>query len=216
MAMIKSALELALEKTKGLKVDETSLALSEAKTDGRKTANLFIEDEEMDLAAKISTKSPDLKDTFRRGVFEVLSGQIQLPSGPFDSEKFDRISKGLAALAKTTPLVDARGGKTPQGQAEKQILALMKQISAFLSKYLDEVKRVEQAIRTQWSPKLKEKQRQLSARMGQDVQIDPMSDPEFAAFYKQNVEGLKKNYSDALEQAKEDLAAMCGVSKQEE
>jgi ABC-type Zn uptake system ZnuABC Zn-binding protein ZnuA len=30
-------------------------------------------------------------------------------------------------------------------------------------------------------------------------------DPEFAAFYKQNVEALKNNYSDALERAKQGL-----------
>jgi ABC-type Zn uptake system ZnuABC Zn-binding protein ZnuA len=39
-----------------------------------------------------------------------------------------------------------------------------------------------------------------------------MQDPEFAAFYKQNVENLKSSYSDALEKAKEDLAVLCGVA----
>jgi len=94
--------------------------------------------------------------------------------------------------------------------AEKQVTAMMQQISAFLAKYQEEVKRVEQAIRSQWAPKLKEKERQMAARMGQEIRLDPMADPEFAAFYKKNVEGLKASYGNALEQAKLEIAAICG------
>jgi hypothetical protein len=211
MAMIKSALELALERTKNLKVDEASLALTEAKTEGRKSANRFLEAPDFELQKAIDACPAETRENFRYGVFEVFSGQIQLPSGFFDAEKFEKISSGLAIVAKTAKAPDSHGGHAPQGQSDKQVLGLAKQIASFLAKYLDEVKRVEQAIRTQWAPKLKEKQRQLSSRMGQDVQIDPMSDPEFAAFYKQNVEGLKKSYSDALEQAKNDLSSLCGI-----
>ena len=78
------------------------------------------------------------------------------------------------------------------------------------------MKRVEQAIRSQWAPKLKEKERQMAARMGQDVRMDPMADPEFAAFYKQNVEALRTNYSDALDRAKQELAVFCGFAAAEQ
>ncbi len=46
--------------------------------------------------------------------------------------------------------------------------------------------------------------------MGQDVRLDPMADPEFSAFYKKNVDGLKQQYASTLDQAKEDLAEFCG------
>lgn len=52
----------------------------------------------------------------------------------------------------------------------------------------------------------------MAARMGRPVRIDPMSDPEFAAFYKQNVGQMKAQYQGALDQAKDDLAALCGFS----
>jgi hypothetical protein len=90
---------------------------------------------------------------------------------------------------------------------------MVQQIASFLKKYQEEVKRVEQAIRNQWAPRFKEKERQMAARMGQDVRLDPMADPEFAAFYKQNVEALRKNYADALERAKVELAALCGIEQ---
>ena len=100
-------------------------------------------------------------------------------------------------------------------ERKKKASALVRQVSDFLSKYQEEVKRVEQAIRSQWAPKLKEKQRQLAARMGQDVRLDPMADPEFAAFYKQNFEALRANYSEALERAKGELAALCGFGQEQ-
>jgi hypothetical protein len=138
-------------------------------------------------------------------------GQIQLPTGPFDPEKISVLGAGLGTLATLAPGKNLLSG----GASEKKVIALVQQISAFVSKYLEEVKRVEQAIRTQWAPKLKEKERQLAARMGQDVRLDPMSDPEFSAFYKQNFEALRSNYMQALEGAKKDLASLGGLIEED-
>ena len=91
--------------------------------------------------------------------------------------------------------------------------ALFQQLAGFFKQYLDDMKNVEQAIRKQWGPKIREKERQMAARMGQDVRIDPMSDPEFAAFYKQNVSAARAQYQAALDKAKEDLAAMLGIER---
>ncbi len=99
--------------------------------------------------------------------------------------------------------------------AKKQVETLMQQISAFMEKYLEELKLLEQAIRSQWAPKLREKEMKMAARMGQDVRLDPMADPEFAAFYKQNVEALRNNYSDALERAKQGLKELLKISEEE-
>ena len=44
MAMIKSALELALERTKDLKIDEAALEASNIKTEGRRAAGKYLED----------------------------------------------------------------------------------------------------------------------------------------------------------------------------
>ncbi len=208
MAQIKSALELALERTKDLQLDESALQAGKAKTDGRKAAGKYLEDaDSAGLEAGMRATEPGQKEVFRRAMFDVLTAQIQLPSGSFDAEKFGVAAKGLGVVARLMP--EAKAGMA----AEKQAASLLQQISAFLSKYTEEVQRVEQAIRTQWAPKLKEKERQMAARMGQEVRLDPMKDQEFAQFYKQNVESLRNNYRDALERAKEDLAAISGFQE---
>ena len=207
MALIKSALELALERTKDLEVDEVAIEANRIRMEGRKMAGKFLDDPEgcslTDAVAGIDASNREL---YRKSLFDVLCTQIQLPGSYFDAGKLTSIGAGLGALAGAAP---AKGRNTGAA-AEKQVAAMMQQVSAFLTKYQEEVKRVEQAIRSQWAPKLKEKERQMAARMGQEIRLDPMADPEFAAFYKKNVEGLKASYGDALEQAKLEIAAICG------
>jgi len=216
--LIKSAVELALERTKHLEVDESSLKASEYKVSGRKAAGRYLEVSVDDagsagdsLASAIKAVDPQFSEVFRKAVFDVISAQIQLSAGAVDQEKFARIGAGLGIVS----LSVTGKGLLGRGSPEKEVIGLVQQIAAFAGKYQEEVKRVEQAIRTQWAPKLKEKERQLAARMGQDVRLDPMSDPEFAAFYKQNVEALRARYSEALDGAKNELAVLCGIIEAE-
>lgn len=205
MALIKSALELALERTKNLEVDEVAIQAAEVRNAGKKAAGKYLDDPELnDLGSSIKKTEAAHREAFRKAAFDVLISQIQLPGALFDAEKFARVGKGLEAVAGAA--ANAGAGSS------KEVASLIGQIGSFLSKYLEEIKRVEQAIKNQWAPKLKEKERQLAARMGRDVRVDPMSDPEFSAFYKQNVEAMRANYSDALERAKSELAGMCGFS----
>jgi uncharacterized protein (DUF2164 family) len=144
-------------------------------------------------------------------MFDVLVSQIQLPINDASAAKLDILSAGFSALA-TSAGTGLLGG-VGSAVADKRVQALFQQLAGFFKQYLDDMKNVEQAIRKQWGPKIREKERQMAARMGQDVRIDPMSDPEFAAFYKQNVSAARAQYQAALDKAKEDLAAILGIEK---
>ncbi len=198
MAMIKSALELALERTKDLKVDEAALEVSNIKMEARRAAGKYLEDlGQFDLAKAVKDSGAQV-ELFRKTAFEVLIAQIQLPSSYFDPDKLALLGSGLGILSSLAPYPAKNGGK----DAQKKVEDMVKQITSFMEKYLEELKRVDQAIRTQWAPKLRDKERQMAARMGREVRMDPMSDPEFSAFYKQNVESLRDQYSEALERAR--------------
>lgn len=211
MARIKSALELALERTKNLTVDERALRMGESKTEGKKTAGRYLDDpESVNWAAALSAADPEFREQFRKAAFEVLAGQIQLPGVTFNPLEIAAAGTGIGTLAGLAPGLHPSQAK----EAAKNAEALVRQISGFCAKYLEELKRVDQAIRTQWAPKLKEKERQLASRMGQDIRMDPMSDPDFAAYYQQNVEAMRANYRDALERAKAELAAICNIREE--
>ena len=130
--------------------------------------------------------------------------RIQLPISAVANPDADLapLSAGIKVL-NTTPF------------GEKRIQATFDQLGGFLKQYLEDAKRVEEAIRKQYAPRLKQKEQEMSARMGRPVRIDPMQDPDFAAFYKQNVGQMRDQYQDALDKAKADLAALCGIKKED-
>ncbi len=211
MAMIKSALELALERTKDLEVDEAALEARNLRQEGKKAAGRYLEDPAAnELGAALSPFPKDKRKLVREGMFETLAAQLQLPTNELALESFQALAKGFLALA-AAPAGNGLLGGVGGAVAEKRATALLQQLEGFLKQYLDDMKNVEQAIRKQWAPKLREKERQLAQRMGQDVRLDPMTDPEFAAFYKQNVSAVRQQYIDALEKAKVDLASYLGI-----
>ena len=210
MAMIKSALEIALERSKDIKMDEAAMEANVLRVEGKKGAGRYLDDPASgSLGEKLGQYPKEKRAAVREGMFDVLASQIQLPVNDASVAKLDILSAGFSALAMSagTGLLGGVGSAV----ADKRVQALFQQLAGFFKQYLDDMKNVEQAIRKQWGPKIREKERQMAARMGQDVRIDPMSDPEFAAFYKQNVSAARAQYQAALDKAKNDLAAMIGI-----
>jgi hypothetical protein len=212
MATIKSALELALERSKDIQVDEAALAANAMRVEGKKAAGRYLEDpSSASLAERLSQCPKEQRPALREGMFDVLAAQIQLPASDASMAKLDLLSAGFSALA--APSGGGLLGGVGSAVADKRVQALFQQLAGFFKQYLDDMKNVEQAIKKQWAPRIREKERQMAARMGQDVRIDPMSDPEFAAFYKQNVSAARAEYQAALDKAKADLATLLGIER---
>ena len=210
MAMIKSALEIALERSKDIKLDEVALEANALRIEGKKAAGRYLEDPKSGgLAEKLGEYAKEKRAAVREGIFEILAAQIQLPVNEGSVSKLEILSAGFSALASGSSAGLLAG--VGSAVADKRVQALFQQLAGFFKQYLDDMKNVEQAIRKQWGPKIREKERQMAARMGQDVRIDPMSDPEFAAFYKQNVSAARAQYQAALDKAKGDLASLLGI-----
>ena len=204
MALIKSALELAMEKTKDLKVDEDALESARIKAEGKRAAGKYLEDpESSDLDSLIGKCDPKTRDALRKGALDVLAANLQMPVRDMSFDIYERLSAGYAILAGSSGVRQAK-------QFQATVKELFGQLKGLLKKYLEDMTNVEQMIRKQWAPRLREKERQMAARTGQDVRLDPMNDPEFAAFYKQNVDAVRQRYQDTLDQAKAELARLCG------
>jgi len=209
--MIKSALEIALERTKDLTVDEAALEERSLRQEGKRAAGRYLEDpEQSDLAAVLASYPKEKRKMAREGMFESLIAQLQLPTSDASVQSLAALGKAFSALA-ANPSANGLLGGVGGAMVEKRVAALFQQLDGFFRQYLEDMKNVEQVIRKQWAPKIREKERQMAARMGQDVRIDPMTDPDFAAFYKQNVGAVRQQYLDALEKAKADLAQFLGI-----
>ncbi|MDR1947884.1 MAG: hypothetical protein LBQ38_00665 [Spirochaetaceae bacterium] len=188
MGRIKSALEIALERTGAVKSDKSSIEQFEAKQQGKRLANQFLEDGKQAVLEEGIKKTPRERQTaLKQGIFDILLSQLGLPLTGEDEKRITAAGKGLQAV-----IGDPRFG------------AVNKQLGQILSRYLDQSAQYEEAIKRQYAPKLRQKEEELSRRLGRQVQIDPFQDPEFAAFYNQNMNALKGSYQSAVDQVREE------------
>ena len=201
MGRIKSALEIALERTESVQIDKTSVGLFEAKQEGKRLANAFLADpsksleDELKKRIKEQTVPKGTENSLKQGIFDVLSPQITLPLSAEDMPRIEAVGKGLRVLI-----------------SDGRFAAMYKQLLQLLSRYLEETAQFEQAIRQQYAPKLRQKEEELSRRMGREVRIDPFQDPEFVAFYNQNINALKANYQAAVDQVREEAARITNIT----
>ena len=196
MGKIKSALEIALERTESVKSDKNSIGQFEAKQKGKRLANEFLENEasadNKDFGAKsledeIKKEAKDTQDSFKQGLFDVLVSQITLPQVKEDLKRIERSGRGLQVII---------GGR--------RFGEIVQQLSQIMNQFLEECAQYEEAIKKQYAPKLRQKEDELSRRMGRSVKLDPFQDPEFVAFYNQHMNALKENYQAAVDQVREE------------
>jgi hypothetical protein len=191
MGRIKSALEIALERTESVKTDKASIGLYEAKQQGKRLANAFLADSSKNLQDELKKHPKDEQESLKQGIFDVLAPQVTLPAIAEDLPRIEAVGKGLCTLINNS-----------------QFAAMYKQFMQVLSRYLEEVTHYDQAIRQQYAPKLRQKEEELSRRMGREVRLDPFQDPEFVTFYNQNLSALKANYQTAADQVRTEAARL--------
>jgi len=187
MGKIKSALEIALEKTESVKSDKGSIGQFEAKQKGKKLANQFLEGEVKSLQDEIKNSPADEKESLKQGIFDVLISQITLPLLKDDMKRLEAAGQGLSAIIEG-----------------KRFAEIAKQFIQVMNQYLEEAGNFEEAIKRQYAPKLRQKEEEISRRMGRKIKLDPFQDPEFAAFFNQNIQVLKTNYQAAADQVREE------------
>jgi hypothetical protein len=190
MGVIRTALEIALERSEEIKGDKSSIDQFEMKQRGKKLACDFLAGG-ADITEEVKKTPANQRESLKQGIFDILVTQIALPVSKDDEKRIEKIGQGLATVIE-----------------KKEFSVMFKQLTQIMGQYLQEVSNYEQAIRQQYSPKLRQKEEELSRRLGREVRIDPMQDPEFIAFYNQNITALRGNYEAVIEQAKEEARRM--------
>ena len=193
MGKIKSALEIALERTESVKSDKDSIGLFSAKQKGKKLANEFLEGTIKSLEEEIKKESGGAQENLKQGLFDVLVSRITLPAAKDDLKRIETAGQGLAAVI-----------------SNKQFGEIIKQFNQVMNQYMNEAAQYEEAIKRQYAPKLRQKEEELSRRVGRPIKIDPFQDPEFVAFYNQHINALKENYQAAAYHVREEAARMFG------
>lgn len=202
---IKSALEIAMERTTALKVDSTAIKANERRRDGKRLAGEFLANPDaVDLKARIENEPRDERPLLREGAYDTLTTRIQLP--------LSRDSDGSADLAYA-----ARGfaALAVGAGAEAKVEKLFQQLQAFMQRFIADAEQLDQGLRRQFEPRLRQREQEAAARTGRAVRLDPMADPEFVKVYQQQAGMLKAQYQQILDKAKLDLASLLGIKTAE-
>jgi uncharacterized protein YukE len=191
MGRIKSALEIALERTESVKSDKASIDQFEAKQRGKRLANAFLEDPKKFPDEELKKLPKEQQHAVKQGMFDVFLSQVTLPAVREDMDRIEAVGRGLQFI-----LGDSR------------FAAFYKQFTAAAVQYLEELDQYGEAVKRQYAPKLRQKEEELSRRLGRPVQLDPFQDPEFVAFYNQNMNALKGNYESLTAQVRKQAEAL--------
>jgi hypothetical protein len=192
MGEIKSAVELALERTKDIKGDPEALARHEAKNDGKKLLAQIKEDPELNVRKAIKEFPKEKRDWVREGLFEILLSSINLPTEEVDLQRLDPIERGLKGVVGD----------------DGNVSYLMEQVRNLFKQYLDNRQQIIESLRSQYQGRVREREEQMAQQYGRQMKLDVSSDPEYQKAVQQHLGQLKGQYDQVVTQVRDQLRSM--------
>lgn len=189
MGLIKSALELALERTEDIQADKNGLEERRLKEEGMKLFALLESGNEEKADEQLAAVTGDERKALLKGLLEVLINRITLPVGEHSLDLIPVYEKAISVLF----------------AKNKGLQAIPEQIRQFYSQYLDDRKKLVEALTERYEPVLREKEQQLAQQTGQRVQLRPEMEPEFNKALNANLEHLNGQYNHVIEQVRAEL-----------
>jgi len=196
MAPIKSAWEVALENTKNIEGSKETLAAGAARDEGRKLAAKALDDPSFGLKEALKSVARERIELVREGLIQSLLANLVLPLDEFALRKNKGVGAAVSAAVSDT----------------RKVSAIFGQLENFFREYLEERKRMLEAIERQYAPRLKKKEEEMSRQMGQRVRINPAQDPEFQAMLRDYLAQLDLKYDQVLANAKEEIRQLFAKS----
>ena len=192
MGEIKSALELALERTNNVQSDKKLIEKNNAIDEGRKAAFEYMEKNaatETSLAKIIKDSSKEKQQWLREGMFKVLISNLKLPEDESSFGKINKIRDGFSAIA---------GDK-------KEIVFIFSQIEQVFKQYLQHKDSIIENLNNNFEQKLKEKEEMLSKQLGAKVTLKPENDPEYKEYLHKVTNQLDQQYREVLVKIKNEI-----------
>lgn len=196
MTHIKSALEIAMERTEGVTGDPEKLAQDNLVKEGKRIASSFLSISEettaVDMKEKLKSYTGKELGWVKEGIYQALVANLVLPLDDTYREKLATIAKGLPEIIPD----------------KKRISMIFDQLGQFFDQYLENKKAIRTQLEQQYAPRLRQREAQLAKQTGQQVRLSPMQDPDFVKLLQRNVGQLEERYSESLNGLKDELRRM--------
>lgn len=193
MGRIKSALEIALEKTENMEIDHEKIKHNSDIDSIRRIAGSYLSgDEEMteeNLKEKLSAFPSSLQ---REAIATVVLNSMVLPQ---DENGLEEKTKKISTLISLV------------FQSEK-IVSYYGEISQHLSQYPKHKEELLSRLKEQLEPMLREKEAALREKYGQSVHLSIEDDKDSMETIRQYLERLSSQYQETLSSAKDEMKRM--------
>jgi hypothetical protein len=93
----------------------------------------------------------------------------------------------------------------------EDLVSLMGQMEGFFSQYFKNQEEMIERMKQQFAPELEQKQAQLRQQYGPNFILRPEQDPEFMKLLDKNLAQLDTQYSNILNQAKDQIKEMLHI-----
>ena len=196
MGIIKSALEVAMENSKGIEANKELVETNRLRDEGKKLVSRLLEEPSYDLKAALKPYEATQARTVREGLVQSLLANLVLPIDEFAMKDLKRIGEAVSMAVS-----DAR-----------KVGTIFSQLDGFFKEYLGERKRLVETVERQYSARQKKKEEELSRQMGRPVKINPAADPEFQSMIRQYLSQLDLKYGEVLDGAKEEIRTIFSKS----
>lgn len=192
MGKIKSAWEIALEKTADIQLDKEKYQHDADITRIRTIAGSYLADDGKTLEDTRKELSAFDRKEMREALATTIVQSLSLPQEEVLDDRYEKISA----------LADIASGSDPQ------VKGLIDQLTAFLKQYPMHRKDLIEKMKEQYQPMLEEKEARLSEQYGQPVKLRLENDKDFVELATKNLERLQEQYSKTLDGAKAQLKEM--------
>jgi recombinational DNA repair ATPase RecF len=190
MARIKSAWEIALEKTENLNVDLEKINKDKAVKLGRRICGLYINDIDFTIEKfKKEYENAENKEQVNEGIVNNLLLNLALPVDNTYNNTLDKLVDIIEILKKDP----------------SELIDLINQIRSFFDQYLNHQTELVNQMKEQFGPVLQQKEAQLKQQYGPDFTYAPENDQEFMKLLDDNLKKLDEQYEQTLIQVKEKI-----------
>ncbi len=190
MGKIKSALEIAMEKTENIAIDENKIRINQENERIRRIAGEYLAKEERDDSL-LKALDDYSEEVLKRALKNLMLSSLTLPNYEVVDDRYERLLAIMNCIMRD----------------DKNAIALYERITTFLKQYPLHRKELVESLKKQLEPMLEEKSEAMSQKFGRAIRLNIEDDKETLEIIEQNLEHLEKQYNDNLENAKKSLEA---------
>jgi len=211
MARIRSALEIALERTESVAGDPEKIRNSELIKTGKRLMGTFLFEHDStaeSLAEKLNAIPEADRTLVRKHMIETLMLNISLPQDELYVMALGKLKSASELLAPNTEINTEVAEETvPESNPVTQLFI---QLDQLYLQYLQSREQLLEMAKQQYAPHLKQKEEQMSQQMGKPVNLQPEQDPEFIKFLEANYQKLEEKFQEAIQGLRDQLRTLLG------